>query len=201
MTLQDLKQVVRIHLEAFPGFFLSFLGPRFLAEFYRGTVEDSSSLALVAEDERGELVGFVAGHLEPGGFYRRLALRRGWAFGIASLAALVRRPIILPRLVRALWYRGNPPEENGGALLASLAVSVHRQARGVGRLLTQAFVEKCRNRGASYVYLTTDRDGNETVNNFYQKNGWALDKEYATPEGRMLNRYCYHWGAAARDHS
>lgn len=191
MRAEDLDCVVDIHLTAFPGFFLTFMGRRFLREFYRGTVEDSASLALVAEGVRQDLLGFVVGHLEPEGFYRRLLLRRGWAFALASLSALCRRPKILPRVVRALGYRGNPPEEKGGALLASLAVAADRQSRGVGQLLVGRFLTECRNRGATYVYLTTDRDGNDLVNRFYRNNGWTLDREYRTPEGRWLNRFRY----------
>ena len=34
MAQADVPLVVETHLSAFPGFFLSFLGPRFLALFY-----------------------------------------------------------------------------------------------------------------------------------------------------------------------
>ncbi|MGD0221084.1 MAG: GNAT family N-acetyltransferase [Terriglobia bacterium] len=193
MTLDDLDRVVVLHLSTFPGFFLSFMGSRFLREFYRATLEDPGSLALVAQDDRQDLLGFVVGHIEPQGSYRRLLFRRGWAFGMVSVLPVIRRPKILPRLLRAVWYRGNPPEEIGGALLASLAVTPHKQGRGLGKLLVSSFVSECQSRGAAYVYLTTDRDDNPSVNSFYRKLGWTLDRELMTPEGRWLNRFRYDW--------
>ena len=191
MAPGDLGRVVEIHLVSFPGFFLSFLGPRFLREFYRGTVNDTASLALVAVDRLGRVAGFVAGHMDPPGFYKRLLLRRGWAIAMASIGPVLRRPSIIPRLFRAIKYRGGPPATPGGALLASLAVHPEMQAAGAGKLLVRRFAEECFRRGATYIYLTTDRNHNDAVNQFYQSLGWKIETEVVTPEGRALNLFIY----------
>src|SRR5204862_7639511 len=47
MRKDDVRDVVRIHLDAFPGFFLSFLGPAFLRLLYRGILDDPTGIALV----------------------------------------------------------------------------------------------------------------------------------------------------------
>jgi dTDP-4-amino-4,6-dideoxygalactose transaminase/GNAT superfamily N-acetyltransferase len=191
MAPGDIGRVVEIHVASFPGFFLSFLGPGFLREFYRGTLNDPASLALVAVDGPGRIAGFVAGHVEPSGFYRRLVMRRGWAFAMASIGPVLRRPAIIPRLFRATTYRGGTPATPGGALLASLAVHPERQALGAGKLLVCRFAEECFRRGATYIYLTTDRLHNDAVNQFYQSLGWKIETEVVTPEGRALNLYTY----------
>ena len=45
MVYVDVESVVNLHVRAFPGFFLSFLGPSFLREFYRSFTRDSNGVA------------------------------------------------------------------------------------------------------------------------------------------------------------
>jgi GNAT superfamily N-acetyltransferase len=183
-------------MRAFPEFFLSLLGPRFLEEFYRAVISDPNGIALVAvaEDTRGVL-GLVVGVLEPSRFYRTLALRRGWAFGLAALPALCRRPSILGRLARGLVYRGDAPRGSSRALLSSIAVDPQAQGLGIGGGLLRRWADEARGRGAAGGYLTTDADDNAIVNGFYAGAGWRVDETIVTPEGRRLNRYVRDWGA------
>ena len=44
-------------------------------------------------------------------------------------------------------------------------------------------------------YLTTDADGNDMVNKFYQSLDWRIESTYATPEGRRMNRYVFDFGS------
>lgn len=72
----DLSGVVSVHREAFPEFFLSFLGPRFLRAFYAALVDAPDGIALIATNG-GAVCGFVAGTVRPWAFYRREAFRAG----------------------------------------------------------------------------------------------------------------------------
>lgn len=193
MGARDVEAAVRIHLEGFPSFFLSFLGSRFLREFYRSFLADPVGMALVACDPAGEVLGVVVGCMDPRGYFTRLLRRRWWSFCLASLGAVARRPSCVPRLFRAVRYRGEAPSGPVRALLSSIVVSPAAQGRGVGKLLIRAWVEEGRRRGASGCYLTTDADGNEAVNSFYQKTGWVLESSYVTREGRRMNRYVLDW--------
>ena len=183
-----------VHRTAFPGFFLSFLGPRFLREFYRAFAIEESSIALIAEDAfRAELLAVAVGTLDPQGFFRRLLFRRWWAFGFLSLPAVAKQPKSLSRLLRALSYRGDCPMDKKRALLSSIAVAPHQQGTGLGSALLKDWVLKAREKGAAGCYLTTDAIDNDLVNRFYIKNGWRLDAEFTTPEFRKMNRYVLDW--------
>lgn len=191
-TLQDchISEAVRLHLLAFPGFFLSFLGAVFLRELYRAFLRDETAIALVAVREcDGELVGFVVGTTAPDGFFARLLKRRWWAFCLASARAVAVKPWIAPRLARALVYRGDEPEEGGGALLSSIAVDPASQGSGVGVRLVRAWEAEARSRGAKSAYLTTDELENEHAVRFYEKCGWRRDSRFVTKEGRKMLRY------------
>ena len=184
-----ISSLLKTHLESFPGFFLTFLGPRFLKEFYSSFLSEETAIALVAEDHSGTVLGFVVGTEEPNGFFKRLLKKRWWRFCLASLNALSRQPEIAFRLFRALFYRGDAPPGAGRALLSSIAVCPEMQSTGLGRALVMQWTEEVRKRGKTGCYLTTDAVNNEKVNQFYQQAGWQISTTYKTPEGRLMNCY------------
>jgi ribosomal protein S18 acetylase RimI-like enzyme len=183
-------QAVDIHLRAFRGFFLAFLGSKFLKEFYNSFLYDSTGLGLVAESTKtGEVLGVVVGPLVPEGYFKRLLKRRWWAFCLASISVVLKRPTVVKRLFRALFYRGQAPPGPQRALLSSVAVSTTAQGQGIGQALVKRWVEEVRKHGYYGCYLTTDAHDNEKINKFYQKLGWRIESTYKTPEGRVMNRY------------
>ena len=188
MMPRDLHQVVEVHLESFQGFFLTFLGPRFLELLYRNIREDSKGILLVAES-KDRIEGFVAGVEEQSGFYQRLLRKRKWSFGAAALSAVLRRPSVAPRLVRALRKPIESKQASAKACLMSIAVRPESKGRNVGTRLVEIFCHELANRGVSAVCLATDKDQNAVVNHFYEKLGFRLVRSYTTPEGRHMNEY------------
>lgn len=188
MRLEDVSVVVATHIEAFAGFFLSFLGPRFLAELYTGILRDPSGIAFVCQDER-RILGFVAGSAQPSGLYRRLLRGEWFRFTLAALPALAHRPTVAMRLIRALRAPSEATSAPGIGTLMSIAVLPVAQGGGNGRQLVAAFLEEGRSRGLYAVNLTTDAIGNEATNHFYRNLGFRLSRTFTTPEGRMMNEY------------
>ena len=190
MASADVGEVTRVHVTAFPKFFLTFLGPAFLRQLYGGILDDRGGIAFVAEHD-GRIVGFVAGTDTPSRFYSTLLRRRFIRFGLASALPLLRRPSILRRLLRAFGKAADAPgAQSGRAELMSLAVLPMQQGGGSGRRLVSAFVDEVRARGGKAVFLTTDREENESVNHFYSRTlGFALVRQFTTREGRAMNEY------------
>ncbi len=188
MLPDDVAQVVQIHLESFHGFFLTFLGPSFLALLYKCTLRDPDGIALVASsDERIE--GFATGTLHQAGFYQRLVKKEKWRFALAASRAVLRQPTIGRRLLRALKRPAVAQQDLADACLMSLAVRLDSQHHGVGRQLVVAFCQELIRRGAPAVCLTTDRANNDRVNRFYQQLGFYVGQTFVTPEGRAINEY------------
>jgi ribosomal protein S18 acetylase RimI-like enzyme len=186
LSHQDLSSCVSIHQRAFPRFFLSDLGPTFLRQFYRAFLNDESAVAFVAESSE-TVVGVVVGTLSPAGFFRRLLVRRWWAFGFASALLLIRRPAALMRVSRAVFYRGG--EDEPGALLSSICVSPAIAGSGIGAQLLSTWSLAAGRLGASEARLETDASGNDAVNRFYVMQGWTLRRVRTTREGRAMNVY------------
>jgi len=188
MTRADLRDVVAVHLRSFPGFFLSQMGSRFLLCLYDELLGTPSGIALVCKQGH-KLLGFVAGTAEPRGFYKRLLVRKGHRFALASVLPVLRDPMIVPRLLNALRKTKEEADGEVCGLLMSIAVDPEAQARGIGAALVQEFLAECKKRGLSSVHLTTDQLGNDGANHFYSKLGFSLSRVITTPQGRVMNDY------------
>ena len=190
----DVEAIVATHLKAFPGFFLTLMGPGFLRELYRGFLRHADGVLLVSVDEQERLTGFVAGTLAPDRFFAELRRRRGVYFLLRALPALLVRPaLVFAKLWSALFYRGDKPALlQGGALLSSIGVLPEVVGRSVGKELLAGFEREAFARGAAFVYLTTDADGNNLVQAFYGRNGYAVESEFIQGGGRAMLRYVKH---------
>ncbi|WP_439858862.1 GNAT family N-acetyltransferase [Pseudomonas sp. MBLB4136] len=186
----DIAAVTEVHVAAFPGFFLTSLGSRFLDEMYRGFLLHSSGIFLVAEEE-GQIMGFAAGTSAPTSFFSDLRRRRFLSFLCYAFPALLRNPkVVFIKLFKAIFYRGDQPAGlNGGALLSSIGVSPAVVGKSVGQGLLTRFEHEALSRGQKFVYLTTDEVGNDRVNAFYRKNGYVIESRFNQHAGRAMFRY------------
>jgi ribosomal protein S18 acetylase RimI-like enzyme len=187
---EDVDAIVGIHMRAFRGFFLTTLGRRFLVELYRGFLKSLDGRLLVAEADGG-IAGFTAGTFAPDRFFRTLLVSRWLAFGWAAAGAVIQRPhAVLPRLLAAVRYRGEPPVRlTAAGLLSSIAVEPHLSGMGIGRMLLSAYCEEASRNGLRFVYLTTDRDDNESTNLFYLRHGFEAESQIRRRNGRIMTRY------------
>jgi len=188
MRVGDVDDVVGVHLLSFEGFFLSFLGEQFLRLYYR-SILDFNQLGIVARRE-GRVVGFVVGIDNSFGFYRQLIRRHLVEFALAAMPAVIRKPTIIGRLMRALFKRSRQ-EEDGvpTATLTSLAVLPAAQRDGVGAQLVGQFLADIGGRGIRRVLLDTDSQDNQRVQRFYERQGFVIARRYVTAEGRPMTEY------------
>ena len=190
-TLADVPEMIAVHRQSFERFFLTQLGPGFLAELYRAFVTDGTCISWVAIQD-SKAVGFCVGTSQPNGFFRQLFLRGWWRFLLASVEALARNPFYVgQRLARGVLYRGDSPAQlrGRGTLLSSIAVLPEFSGHGTGNRLLHVFVEEAFQRGAEFVYLTTDHENNESVNEFYTRAGFVCESTLLKPGGRKMARY------------
>ena len=187
-TPKDVYQITEVHKRAYQGFFLTFLGRRFLSNFYYTCLTDPSGIGFVYE-ENDSICGFVIGSSQPAGFYSRLLRKYWWRFALASLIPILKNPLIIPRLLRAFQKPQDEINKPETATLMSIAVLPDAQGQGVGQKLINAFLQEASTRGMKYVDLTTDSNNNERVNRFYLDNGFQVTRSFVTPEGRKMNEY------------
>ena len=189
-TIDDIFSVARVHTIAFPRFFLTSLGDKFLRELYSGFLNQPSGILFVAEDG-AKVVGFVAGTSSPDTFFPEMRKRRGLFLLISAIRAVLWNPMIVVRkLYLAVFYRGDKPTELGkGALLSSIGVMPEALGKGVGHSLLAKFEAEAFYRGAGFVYLTTDEIANDRVNSFYRKCGYHEESRFLQHANRPMFRY------------
>lgn len=184
----DVPNIVQIHIVAFPGFFMTLLGPRFLERYYRLLVDYPDKIIWVKQGDEG-LEGFVSGFLNPDLFYQGLRSRRWSLFG-SIIARVFCNPGLIPRLLASYAQAGrsSKQEEPDVCELSSIAVPPGLSGRGIGKGLVHAFIEATRGKARSVV-LTTDADGNDDVNGFYRSLGFVCVGSYERSKGRRMNMY------------
>ena len=183
--------ISRLHVKAFPNFFLTQLGLPFLKTLYNGYLEDENSGIIVAE-LNGKLVGFIAYSNEYSKFYKGLLKKHLIRFAFCSLLAVIRHPSFCRRLLGAFKKSDDVKKEEPYVELASICVNPKVGKRGIGTMLIQHLKEVTDFSAYAYINLETDACDNDVVNQFYIRNGFQLAREYVTAEGRKMNEYRYY---------
>ena len=187
-----IDDVVQIHLDTFKGFFLTFMGRGFLKQMYKAYCKHNQSNLLVAINEEGKTVGFLAYSEYLSGLYKFMIKKSLIPFAWYSLGAFFRKPKIFMRLVRAFLKPSESKREEKYVELASIGVSPNSKAKGVGSKLIDALKEKVDFNSFEYITLETDVENNEIANKFYVKNGFNVVREFTTREGRRMYEYRYY---------
>ncbi len=187
-TTDDIPAVVNVHLDSFPGFFLSFLGPRFLGTFYRSLVKSEYGVLLVTVSDQ-QVSGFVGGCIDERAFFRQLREKYALAFARDSVYAVARRPRIVPRLARALRRPSEAGVSGIPATLLSIGVRTDIQSNGLGTQLEKGFQHEMQTLGVRRWTLTTDDTTANRAIQFYEGLGYVRIRDFTTPEGRAMVEY------------
>lgn len=185
-----IKEVVKIHLDTFKGFFLTFMGKGFLTCLYKSYCQHKESGLLVAFEDN-EPVGFLAYSGDYSGLYKFMIKRKLIPFAWYSLGAFIRKPKTFIRILRAFKKSDDVKREEKYIELASIGVKPDYKSKGVGSALTNTLKQLVDFDTYTYISLETDANDNEAANKFYQKNGFELSRTYKTREGRKMNEYRY----------
>lgn len=183
-----IDQVVDIHMKTFSGFFLTFLGRGFLKQLYKGFCSHEQSGVLVAELD-DYVVGFLAYSEDLGDFYKYLIKRSWLPFTWYSIGAVIRKPSAITKLIRAFLKPGESERKDKYIALSSIGVLPEAKNQHVGSRLIDGLKKNFDSEQFDYIKLETDAVNNDDVNAFYVSNGFSIDHEYTTPEGRRMNEY------------
>ncbi|MBQ7172494.1 MAG: GNAT family N-acetyltransferase [Clostridia bacterium] len=180
-----LKKITEIHLATFQGFFLTFMGKRFLRYMYQSYAEHPESGLLVAE-ENDTPVGFLAYSEAVSNLYRYMFRRHFFPFAWYGFLAALRRPAAFFHILRAFKKPKEAERTEPYVYLASIGVLPEEKSKGIGSSLISTLKERVDFSRFSYIMLETDAENNNAALGFYQKNGFAPAREYETPEGRKM---------------
>lgn len=177
LTPDLLDEVVPVHLAAFRGYPNALLGAGYVRAFLGWFMRAPDGIALVAVDDDGAVLGFVAG--APVGYGKRM--NRELLPVVAR--QVLRRPWVLLqwRLVRAAWMRaramlvpaGTAKVEamEGVVSLVAIGTAPERRRGGVGSALVRAFEDAAARGGATSLRLSVYA-ANSAARALYERTGW-----------------------------
>ena len=184
---EDLNRVVEIHAAAFPGFFLTLLGPSFLRLMYQSFLQNKKGIFVVAGSNE-VIYGFAVGVMDSAGKDWRLALKWMPQFLFALIIPVMRNPIrVLKRLFTQVFSKNEPykvPEKS--AILRSIGTLPGNQGSGLAGILIKNFETAARQNSADYVALTTDAVDNERAIGFYKKHGYVVGQIFKQDSTRSM---------------
>jgi len=186
-SVDDLATIYEIHKRAFPGFFLTALGPVFLKGYYRAMLLKKDTIFLV--ERADEIIGFACGLEDAASFNFKYMKKNIKQLAFSVCLAVTQRPSILFRVFTRPQDARKQPHRLGMIHLLSIAVDPKASGHGTGSRLLEAFKTEALKRSFSEVYLTTDANGNEKANAFYLKNGFRKINSHSSGNGRLMNEY------------
>ena len=188
MTGADLRAAAALHASELPDGFLAQLGPRFLRRYLATFLDTPGAVALVVDDEHGDLVGFLVGSTRDG--HHRAALQRhAVVLVLSALRSLTVRPVVLLQLLRTRagsylralrrTARGSTPPSTPAtvsmathprvrtAVLLNVAVAPRARGSGAGAALVRGLEAAARADGCGRAVLVSFGD-----KPFYEHLGW-----------------------------
>lgn len=188
-TRNDLFSVTRLHISAFPGFFLTSLGAPFVRTMYKAFLLNRNGIFLV-NGQQDALNGFAVGTYAGAdkATDRRLALKLLPEFIWTLLPAVLRNPVVVFRRVVGQFLANDvaPSIPQGAAVLRSIGVAATHRGQGTAGALLRAFEQRAYDKGAACVALTTDVFDNERAINFYRKHGYRIEQEFKQDNRRAM---------------
>ena len=189
-----INEIVDIHLATFKGFFLTFMGKGFLKQMYKAYTTHPESDIFVALDDDNKVAGFLAYSENLSGLYKYMIKHRLIQFAWYSLGAFLRKPAVFMRLIRAFLKPGESKRTEKYVELASIGVHPDAKCGGIGSSLIDELKSEVDFDKFEYITLETDAVDNEIANKFYVKNGFTVEREFETHEGRKMFEYRYRGG-------
>lgn len=183
----DVVKVTDVHIAAFPGFFLTKLGPKFLRTMYQAFLLNSGGVFVVNE-MNGTVQGFAVGIMKSAGNDRLLAMRFLPKFLLSLLPAMACNPIMVSKRVITHFFsvRDEPDIPDDAAVLRSIGVRPAMQGNGIANRLLEEFEQLAQNKGATSVALTTDAVDNARAIGFYRKHGYNIAYEFKQDKKRTM---------------
>lgn len=185
----EILGVVKVHNNAFLGFFLASLGDSFLKLYYKSLRNSKGGLLLGAYKDN-ELVGFIAGTDISAGHNKRLVLNNFFSFCCMAVNLLFKHPKALPRLMLNLEKRPAGVVDKGlYSELTSMGVLKTLQGLGIGQKLIKAAEQELILRGKKTVSFTTDFHNNDKAQGLYDSCGYKQMYVFTSYPNRKMIRY------------
>ena len=187
LTTRDSKDISYIHMKSFDGFFLTSLGYDFLKFFYKTLLLESTSIKVGLYIDN-KLIGFAIGSQRRKSFYKKIIVKNIYKYIFFAIKITFSKPMKMTKLFSSFFsYENANLNIYDDAILLSICLDPLYSSKGFGSILLKEF-EETAFQYSNKITLTTAKDQNEIVNNFYIKNGYKVINSFNNNK-RKLNFY------------
>ncbi len=176
MQYRDADRVAELHRAAMGKSLWAQLGHPFLAALYRAMIDCPTFIAFVyvEDDDRGEpeVRGFIAGSLDTRALFADVWARRKQFVVPPAIVGVLRRPALLPRLLRTARYSdaSGASDVPGESLFCSFVPNL--RGKRVSGHINKVLFDELLARGHRKVKITTEVE-NEGANRQLQSWGFG----------------------------
>lgn len=189
IALIDIEDVVTIHNNAFPDFFLTLLGDHFLKLYYSSVLKSKDGILLGCYNQNNDLLGFCAGTMISDKFNIKLIKSNLFSFLGIGVYLLFTNLGALKRLYLNLSKTNNSKEYSSDyAELLSIGVAKTTQGKGIGKLLLSELERVIQVHGGQRLSLTTDFLENTQAIKFYESMKYKIYYDFVTYPNRKMYR-------------
>lgn len=181
----DCSQAAEIHLKEIDQGFLNQLGEKFLYYFYRAMVNSPNAFLVVVE-EKGSLIGFVAGCINLKKFYKEF-VRKYW---LRSFLIVLTKIPLIKKIIELIKYSKGEEKNLPQAELLAIAVKSQFRGKGIAGQMLERFISEMKNRGLDSFKVIVGQSLIE-ANKFYQKKGFQFHSQEAVHRDQPSNLYIY----------
>ncbi len=185
MNNSAIKAAVELHIECFKDSFLASLDRDILTCMYENYVTSELGCAYVYIED-GEIVGLVAGAINPSVYYNQMLKKRGVHIIWLMLKRVLKEPGVLASIARRN-FRGffRPDKSEESYCKASFdVIGVKQEARsmGVALQLIESLLDGFKARGVSEVTMGVSAT-NTGLKRFYEMIGFRRLRTIKHPDG------------------
>lgn len=190
LEVSDVNEVVKIHQNAFSGFFLTQLGAKFLKVYYTSCIKaKDATIAVGISSDEDELLGFSIGSVQSKGYNKRIVKSNFFKFCMIGIYLVFTKPMAIIRLMKNMDKVKNESDDGLYCELLSIGISADQKGKGYGKILLEAFEKEALKRDLKKITLTTDYNNNDGVIAFYKKSGYEVFYEFTTYPNRKMYKF------------
>lgn len=183
LSCHHIDAVARLHREAIPSAFTSFLGESFLKIFYRTLIESRYCFGFSAVDENNNVLGYITGASRLSGFSREFLMRNFLTVPFLILPKVLNWKIVKSVFQILLMGRQDRKKDLPEAEIVSVAVMTEARGMGIGKCLMNVAIAEFIRHGVQQVKVMV---GDKLpANEYYLKSGfeWAEHLEFGSKKG------------------